>query len=388
MTSHPTALVKACLFSISLLIGIGLSEIIVRTTDIHFHEGPFWYFHHVLGWTQKPNASFNFSPSGEEVHVEYNSLGFRDSEHSREKPPGTTITKRVVLVGDSFTEAIEVNIEDTFARRLQRLLNHGGGSRWEVINLAIGDFGSAQQLLALKHYGLSYAPDLVICQVFPLNDICNNSIALFDLCLSPNDPLRPYFVESDGELVLTRAQPGRSFVRRHSAVYRLIEQAWLSQFRPKDWPTMVKIRLPRLRKQGFPPLDPLYYTFVEESEMIEPVAEGWRLTELLLAEMASLTIDQGTPMLAVVVPFENRVSPAWEAFAARHPPPKMSQDYPERRLEPLLRRLGVWPVLMKPVFEQHPDKFFPTRGGHFNPEAHRLTAEAIYATLEEYSFIP
>ena len=385
MISDASVFVKACLLSISILIGIGFSEIIVRVTDVHFHEGPYWYFHPVLGWTQKPNASFDLVRSGDEVHVAYNSLGFRDRDHSLEKPPGT---KRVVLVGDSFSEAIEVNIEDTFARRLQNLLNQKGDGPWEIINLGVGDFGTAQELLALKHYGLSYSPDLVICQIFPLNDICTNSIGLFDLCKTWNDPLRPYFIQSGGELRVTRAQPGRSFLRRYSAVFRLIEQAWLSQSHPRDWATMIKTRQRKLQELGFPPLDPLYYTFVEQSEMLAPVAEGWRLTELLLAEMAELTVDQGIPMAAVVVPAEYRVGRAWEPFASKLPLPKVHQDYPERRLEPLFQRLGVWPVLLRPIFEQHQDKFFPTRGGHFNPEAHRLTAEAIYKALQEHSFIP
>ena len=380
-----SASVRACLFMISLLIGVGCSEMVVRLADVHVSSSPFWHFHPLLGWTQSPNSSYEYELSGDQVQVEYNSLGFRDAEHELEKPAGT---KRVVLIGDSYSEGVEVNVEETFLYRLGTLLNKESSEPWEVINLAMGDFGTTQELLTLKNLGLPYSPDLVIFQIFPLNDICNNSIELFDLCKSSNDPLRPYFIEHDGELVPVRAQPVRSFLRGYLASYRLLEQWWLSLSWSPDGVVREEKRLARLKERGFPPLDPLLYTFVEGPEMIEPVAEGWRLTELILSEIVGVTRRREIPLVAMVVPFEARVGSAWEAFASTLPPPTMSQDYPERRLEPLLRRLGVWPVLMKPVFEQHPDKFFPTRGGHFNPEAHRLTAEAIYATLEEHSFIP
>src|SRR5688572_13328743 len=92
-------------------------------------------FHPRIGWTHLPNARFATSDSGRIVALEFNSLGFRDIEHPRAKPPGV---KRIVLIGDSFAESVQVNLYDTFFRRLQEKL----GSGWEIINLGVGDFSN------------------------------------------------------------------------------------------------------------------------------------------------------------------------------------------------------------------------------------------------------
>ena len=64
------------------------------------------------------------------VATRYNRLRFRDVEPAP-KPPGV---RRVVVVGDSFTEGQGVKEADTLARRLEGLLNRGGGGGWEVRN--------------------------------------------------------------------------------------------------------------------------------------------------------------------------------------------------------------------------------------------------------------
>jgi hypothetical protein len=63
------------------------------------------------------------------VEVRLNSYRFRDAELSA-KPPGVT---RVMVLGDSFTEGQGVREADTLPRRLERVLNQGGG-RYEVRN--------------------------------------------------------------------------------------------------------------------------------------------------------------------------------------------------------------------------------------------------------------
>jgi hypothetical protein len=65
----------------------------------------------------------------------------------------------------------------------------------------------------------------------------------------------------------------------------------------------------------------------------------------------------------------------------------MIQDYPERRIGEVCGQLGIKPILMKEVFEQNLDQFFPMRGGHLNPEAHRMVAERIYEYLSDHGLI-
>ena len=97
------------------------------------------------------------------VEVQYNSLRFRDVEPAP-RPPGV---RRVVIVGDSFTEGQGVKEADAYPRVLERVLNAGGG-RWEVRNCGRrgADF---PQLNAVFDDALKYSPDVVIYAMV-LND--------------------------------------------------------------------------------------------------------------------------------------------------------------------------------------------------------------------------
>jgi lysophospholipase L1-like esterase len=64
------------------------------------------------------------------VESRYNSLRFRDAELGP-KPPGV---RRVMVLGDSFTEGQGVKEPDTYVRVLERRLNAGGAPRFEVRN--------------------------------------------------------------------------------------------------------------------------------------------------------------------------------------------------------------------------------------------------------------
>src|SRR5262245_7277911 len=64
------------------------------------------------------------------VELRYNSLQFRDREPGPRRPG----VRRVVVLGDSFTEGQGVKESDVYPRVLERALNEPGEGRWEVLN--------------------------------------------------------------------------------------------------------------------------------------------------------------------------------------------------------------------------------------------------------------
>jgi hypothetical protein len=291
------------------------------------------------------------------------------------------------VIGDSFCEAVQVNLRDTFHQQLQDLLNQTAEVDWEVINLGVGDFGTAQELIALNEFGLEYEPDIVVIQVFPLNDVCNNSIELSGLCKSPNDPFRPYYVEVAEELVLTSAQPVRNFLRRTLASYGVLELAALTYLWPSPSLEDPDYRRREMTSRGFPPVDPLLATYVPEPEQIAPVRAGWHILERILEELVKLSAEHNFVLVPVVIPFEIRVSPDWEKFVAATPDLKMCRTYPEDKLSEFCHSLGLDPVIMLPVFEENLHLYLPGRGGHLNPAAHRMVAEEIFSHLSDHGLI-
>jgi len=89
-----------------------------------------------------------------------NSDGLRDIEHSVEKKPGTI---RILVVGDSIAYAGPgVSLENTYARKLEHILNRTGTDFFEVINLGVPGYGTAQIYERFIEKGLKYSPDIVV----------------------------------------------------------------------------------------------------------------------------------------------------------------------------------------------------------------------------------
>jgi lysophospholipase L1-like esterase len=117
----------------------------------------------VLDWEHIPGSS-GIGRAGTYIHI--NSAGFRDTEHSLNKQVGI---RRIMVIGDSFTFGSGVNLEDTYAKQLEQLLQRANIS-CEVINCGVIGYRMWQNFEVLKRKVVPYQPGLVILGVF-LNDI-------------------------------------------------------------------------------------------------------------------------------------------------------------------------------------------------------------------------
>jgi len=99
------------------------------------------------------------------VDIKINSLGFRDFEYPKEKPPNK---KRIIFIGDSFTLGWGVPLNRTFAKQVEQMLNKTDHI-YEVINMGIGNYNSMMEVELFKLKGLPLKPDLLIMSYF-IND--------------------------------------------------------------------------------------------------------------------------------------------------------------------------------------------------------------------------
>jgi hypothetical protein len=110
------------------------------------------------------------------IRVTINSQGLRDYEYSQTKRKNTY---RIAVLGDSFTQAIHVPLEDTYQQILEKRLNSTHAStHFEVINFGVGGFGTTHEYLVFHYHALKYHPDLVILGFTFGNDIFENSPVL------------------------------------------------------------------------------------------------------------------------------------------------------------------------------------------------------------------
>jgi hypothetical protein len=172
-----------------------------------------------LGWRRVPDVQRRYdNEDGSHCEFTTNRHGLRGPARPKAKTAGR---RRVLVLGDSFTEGGQIDDADLFTARVEAALGDV-----EVVNAGVGGYGTVQEYLYLREEGLGFAPDLVVV-VFYDNDLIDNCLPY-----SPAIGPRPYaertdvgvrIVEDysdDGFLGFCLPLPGRSFLSRHSYVYR------------------------------------------------------------------------------------------------------------------------------------------------------------------------
>jgi len=130
-----------------------------------------------LGQWGVPNAE-GWAVGETRTWVKLNTQGARDVDREIAKP-GDTL--RIVVVGDSYTDAFEVEREQTFPAVAERRLGECralAARSVEMINLGRRGYGTTEELLALRRFGFAYDPDWVVLAFLTGNDFRNNSRAL------------------------------------------------------------------------------------------------------------------------------------------------------------------------------------------------------------------
>jgi len=183
-----------------------------------------------VGHLLQASARSRFVGKDFDVQIVTNAAGFHDVEHAARKPPHTY---RVVVLGDSVIEALQVPIEVGFTQRLQHSIQKWSAVPIEVINLGVSGNGPAQYYRLLEQRGLAYEPDLVVMAVTTINDFRNTLPEL------EGDPVKPYYI-LDGADQIAYVSPSNAgnqgvaaqvkALLRHSAAMRVaIEKIQLLQ---------------------------------------------------------------------------------------------------------------------------------------------------------------
>ncbi|MDP3937338.1 MAG: hypothetical protein Q8R92_04285, partial [Deltaproteobacteria bacterium] len=98
-----------------------------------------------------------------QAHVQINSDGLRDVERPRVKPPGVT---RVLVLGDSMIEGLQVELEETMPKQLEmRLSNAFPGKSFDVINAGVSGSTGPMASLYLERDGAALDPDLIVVTI-------------------------------------------------------------------------------------------------------------------------------------------------------------------------------------------------------------------------------
>jgi hypothetical protein len=315
-------------------------------------------------------AGYLFEP-GSEVwwtnHVDFwtrervNSLGFLDREPVLPKPPGRF---RILIVGDSFVEAAQVQNHAKVQTVLERLLaDRFGPGRFDVVAFGHSGTGQANQLGFYERFGRQVAPDLVLL-VAVSNDFANNSPLLEAVRAGwqPYDTPR-LFIEREGS-GFRRIAPREDWAQR-----RLAGDDSVGYFNA--------LRLngefaPRLEGWAGPveqDVDAMFW----RRELPPVFHEAMALTRRALEEWRALGLRDGFE--AVVVGTENLTR-------------DVRSDVEEGtlyldRFRAVSEEAGLSFVDLYPFFATRPDRWsaYWSQDSHWSPTGHQWAAEALFAYL-------
>ncbi len=380
------------LAGMGFVIALALLEGGVRW--MHLTPDRFWQPDPLLGvrlipgdrgwWTQEDREFL--------VFVQTNHKGLRDVEHDYTKAAGVF---RILVLGDSFVEAMQVPLDNSFPRLLQDRLNRDGAATTiEVISAGVSGYGTASELLYFEHEGTRYRPDLVLLAFYPGNDVKNNSAIL-------GDTLKPVY-GSDGALQRVAGQPpphqpgGWRGLLARTAVYHYVRQIVLVQH-PHLAQALARhgwLKAEAIRTQAQSDGVPLDYGVYAPSA--DPVwQDAWSHTEALLQRLQRQVRATGARLVIAVLCTRDQIYPEWwQEIVAAHPAMRARQwdlDAPERRMESWCQEHGVPCVSLAPAFRAAAGVSPPLHfhhDGHWTAAGHRLAAVELADFLKQQRLVP
>jgi hypothetical protein len=369
----------------SLGFALGIVEISLRILGIGYPS--FYQVDPDRGHALIPNFAARWNHEGN-GWVSINSEGLRDRPYAVEKPADTY---RIVVLGDSFSEAIQVNEDQTYWSGIEKNLSSCpglNGKKVEVINFGVGDYGTAQEYLTLKRHAIAYKPDLVLLQIFTGNDIVNNSKEL-----SPGDRLAPFWEEVNGQWQMNfDFKETTAYQRRDSTprrlMYGLINRVRLLQVLNEAKRVLVTQRA--LTSQNSENIDIIPALDFDVNLYQEPPSpewqNAWSATESLVTAINQESIEHNANFLAVVISNPPQVYPDRQVRNKLKELGAKDLFYPDQRLQKLGQDQNFAVLTLAKIFQEKADAnklYFhgfdnTIMGvGHWNEQGHQLAGQLI-----------
>ncbi len=408
------------LILVGLLLPLLILELGVRIVDLAPPAEPnptIWTSHPLLGWWHIPHSGgiFHSDYNEFETEVQINARSLRDREIGYDNP---TQAFRVLSLADSFGEALQVDLEDTYHKQLEQRLGNSLAQPVEVLNAGVGGWGTDQEAIFYVAEGFRYNPEVVLLAFFIRNDAVNNYAPL-EIARNGGSQQKEFFTLADGGTLIPPPVQEKSkdvlptvpdemahsevqenpppllgvsdTLWRLSALYRLLVPYL------RDIPPVVQHLGPSgiLGGEGVVraghPATPIPF-FIYQNPPNEEFAAAWNLTEAIILRLQQEVSQRGSRLVVVMIGAPEQVYPeAWERTLAAHP--EMQQydwdlDAPNLRLAEFLRAQNIPYLDLLPIFREAaaqpetPPLHF-RHDQHWTEAGHRLAADAIHHFLTD-----
>jgi hypothetical protein len=386
---------RALIVLLTIALVLGTVEVSLRlfgpilpgnyTSGAYLERHPVYGFFHVRGYDGWQHSSEYFA------RVRFNQLGLRDPRTSYEKPPGTF---RVLLLGDSFMEAIQVEQHETTAAVLEaRLRALRPDLNVEVINAGVAGWSTGIEGLYLDHEGYRFQPDLVLVSYFIGNDLHDN---YYKLQLAGDDldlAVKPYFgLGKDGVVVQrdpplappppTGLLPG---LRACCRLWNVIETGVINRFGDGMGNTPLWASAPM----------EAHTRALYDAEPSGEWKEGWDITSQLFGRLKARADAMGVPLAFFAIPDSPQLNEEeWREMVGGRRVTRGRSELtgPNRQLESIAERYNLPMLDLLPMLQREsggvPRRFYFLTDQHWNRDAHALAARELERFLVERGLVP
>jgi hypothetical protein len=353
-------------------------------------SGFFWSRNAAWGWGLTPGRDGVVADTygGQfRVHVRINSLGLHDVEHRYAKDPATF---RILVLGDSYIEALQVDLEQTFGRQLEQRLRARLGRPVEVVSAGVSSWGTDNELLWFRHEGYKYRPDLVLLAFTTTNDV-RESYAPYNRLDPWANLSKPSFVVSDTGALEMRPGP------------EVPALPWWRQLYVGDFLYRRlggKVVVPHRGQNAAPlPQDPELTRVPADMLVHAPVyppqvAEAWRVTEALIRTLRAEAAAHGAKFAVMVHggPWVHHLD-RWRLMFARAgiaAARTWDRRKPSRLIDDFLTREQIPFIDLFDAFEsaKRNEPLFFRVNIHWTPAGHRVAAETAAEFLVARHLVP
>lgn len=313
--------------------------------------------------THVPGVSVYMNQFGQQITI--NSYGMRDREHALQKPKGTY---RILVLGDSFMEALQLRFDESFPSMLERELAAATGRNIEAINGSVSGWGTDDELAYLTRYGLQFQPDLVLVGMTLHNDVTDNLLEEFHgfaggrLIEKPKEEM-PFLDYSLFGL--------KAFLARHSHLMQLY----------------LKFSRGAYNTQAASSLRSHVANLIDRAQ--DPsITRGWAMTTQLLDKTRAVSEQAGAKLAVFLLPLAIQVSEqSLDGFLKdqRMKKEDIVIDQPQQIMFQWGQSSGVPVIDLLPQFRawesEKGDTLFLKNDGHWTLDAHRLAVQVVAPRL-------
>ncbi len=317
-----------------------------------------------VGWHHAPNADSQINTGEREVRFHTDADGHRIGEQ-----PLPTKGWRVLALGDSFLEAIQVAHEDTMSHHLETGLTAVFGEG-RVVNTGVGGWDPNHYLIEARSELAREQFDAVVVFYFVGNDAVPYFKDHYNPRPSAESPgLRFPRSLTRNELIGAVAYPINNALESNAHLFVLAKNR-------------LKFLLMRigLSAHYFPP------SLMRENRE----AKGWAISSDIVRSIADLAASQALPTLVVLLPGVYQVD---DAVSTRYmtslkiDPSTVDLSQPSTVLTPYFAEHGLPLVDTLPALRAAHAEGIGTLYGHVDthlaPAGHRIAAEAVLPALRD-----